>query len=227
MMEIFSDWKIAAFEPSPPAIEEEHTPTLAASDYRLENSPGKTDNSGRFFYATHPPHPITLAIAQGIAETNEEEMMEIFSCEKIAVFEPSLPAIEEEHTPPQAASDYRLGNSPAKTDNSERSFHPSGRLRRTTSTRDLRDSAAKRSMATAQQKDNLSMMMQLSTKRSSPLSRSGTYNTYSSDASYKYAELPQIPRKKKRHLWKKIFKKVWQTLENLPGGDWNSAWGFV
>lgn len=203
------------FEPSLPAIEEEHT---------LSQTYSETD-----FHANYTAHPITLAIAQAISERDEVTMINISRCQRMPLFEPSLHTIEEEYyTPSQTSSGYSLGNSPGKTENPEISFNFSARLRRTISTRDLRDSAAKRGMATPQEKDSLYTMMHSSTKRSGPLSG---FATPKSEASYKYAELPRLPRQKKRYLWERVIKKVWQTLENMQGGHWNyvgqSAWGLA
>lgn len=228
-MEIFSYQKVAVFEPSLPAIEEEHKPSQTYSEYILANWLGKADKFETDSHANYTAHPITVAISQAISERDEVNMTSIPRCQRMPLFEPSLHTIEEEYyTPSQTSSDYSLGNSLGKTDNSEGFFDSSGRLRRTISTRDLRDSAAKRGMATPQHKGNLPTMMHSSTKKSSPL---GGFATYNSKASYKYDELPRPPRQKKRYLWKKVIKKVWWTLENLQGGNWNyvgqSAWGFT
>lgn len=49
--------------------------------------------------------------------------METFSYQKIAVFKPSLPAIEEKYTPSQTYSAYSLVKSLGRADNSEGIFH--------------------------------------------------------------------------------------------------------
>lgn len=214
MMEIFSYQKIAVFEPSLPAIEEEHT---------LSQTYSETD-----FHANYTAHPITLAISQAISERVEVTMMNISRCQRMPLFEPSLHTIEEEYyMPSQTSSGYSLCNSPGKTENPEISFNFSARLRRVISIRDLRDSVAKRGMATPQEKDSLYAMMHSSTKRSGPFS---SFATPKSEATYKYTELPRLPQKN-RYLWERVIKKVWQTLQNMQGGHWNyvaqSVWGLA
>lgn len=94
-MEIFSLQNIAVFNPPLPAIGEEYTPAQTYSDYSLKNSFGRADNSERVFHVHHTAYPIILAIARAIYGASEDDIMAVFRYQRIPLFEPSLPAIEE------------------------------------------------------------------------------------------------------------------------------------
>ncbi|KUM63570.1 hypothetical protein ACN42_g3491 [Penicillium freii] len=219
IMEIFSYQKIALFKPSLPAIEEEYTPSQTYSAYNLVKSLRRADNSERALHVHHAAHPTTLAIARAISEAEEEDMMTIFRCQRIPLFEPSLPAIEEEgyNTPSQPSPDRSLMDVLGKADNSEIVFRSSQRLRRTTSTRDLRGYMARKNTVIPRARYNLSMT-QLSTPKASPLS---SLITPDYKASHAYSEFSQLSRERKRDKLRRIVKQVFRKLDNLQGASWN------
>ncbi|OQD64033.1 hypothetical protein PENPOL_c008G08886 [Penicillium polonicum] len=219
IMETFSYQKMAVFKPSLPAIEEKYTPSQTYSAYSLVKSLGRADNSEGIFHVHHTAHPTTLAIARAISEGDEEDMMTIFRCQRIPLFEPSLPAIEEEgyHTPSQPSSDRSLMDVLGKADNLEIVFRSSQRLRRTTTARDLRGQTAGKNMAIPRAQYNLSMA-QLSILKASPLS---SLITPDYEASHAYSKFSQLSRERKRDKLKKIAKQVFRKLDNLQGASWN------
>ncbi|KAJ5412829.1 hypothetical protein N7465_005134 [Penicillium sp. CMV-2018d] len=219
IMEIFSYQKIALFKPSLPAIEEEYTPSQTCSAYTLVKSLGRADNSERAFHVHHTAHPTTLAIARAISEADEEDMMIIFRCQRIPLFESSLPAIEEKgyHTPSRSSSDRSLMDVLGKADNSEIVFRSPQRLRRTTSTRDLRGHTAGKNTAIPRAHYNL-CITQLSTPKASPLS---SLITPDHNTSHAYSGFSQLSRERKRDKLKRIVKQIFRKLDNLQGASWN------
>ncbi|KAJ5213700.1 hypothetical protein N7449_000869 [Penicillium cf. viridicatum] len=219
MMEIFSYQKIAVFRLSLPAIEEEYTPSQTYSAYSLENSLGRADSSERVFHVHHPAHSITLAITRAIFEANEEGMKTIFRYQIIPLLGPSLPTIEEEgyHTPSQPSSDRSLADVRGKADNLYIVFRSPQKLRRTTSTRDLRGYTAGKNMVIPRAQYNLSTT-QLSTPKASPLSSLTT--TYYK-VSYDCSEFSQLPCQRKRDKLKRILKQDFSKLDNLQGANSN------
>ncbi|KAJ5932199.1 Major facilitator superfamily domain general substrate transporter [Penicillium verrucosum] len=212
-MEIFSYQKTAVFKPSLSAIEEECANSRTCSAYSLEESIGRTEISERVLHVHYTAHPNTLAIAQAISEFDEEGIMTTFRCQRIPLFQPSLPSIEEEgcHTPSQPSPDRSSVDVLGKADNSEIVFRSSQRLRRTTNTRDLRGYTTRKSTVIPLAQYNLPTTKLSTPKASSPSSLIAPDYEFS----YGYTEFPRLPRQRKRDVLKRIVKQVFRKLHNL------------
>ncbi|KAJ9492613.1 hypothetical protein VN97_g550 [Penicillium thymicola] len=215
VIEIFSYQKIAMFKPSLSAIQEECTHSWTCSAYTSEKSIGRIENSERVLPVHYTAHPNTLAIAQAISEVDEEDIMSIFPFQRIPLFQSSPPAIEEEgcHTPSQPSPDCSLVDVLRKADNSEIIFRSSQRLRRTTSTRELRGYTTRKNTVIPLAQYNLCMTQSSTPKASSPSS----LITPDYQFSYGYTEFPRLPRQRKRDMLKRIVKQVFRKLHNLQG----------
>lgn len=212
-MEIFPYQKIAVFKPWLSVIEEECANSRTCSVYNLDESIGRTDISERVLHVHYTAHPNTLAIAQAIFEFDEEDIMTTFRCQRIPLFQLSLPSIEEErcHTPSQPSPDRSSVDVLGKADNSEIVFRSSQRLRRTTSTRDLRGYTTRKSTVIPLAQYNLPTTKLSTPKASSPSSLIAPDYEFS----YGYTEFPRLPRQRKRDVLKRIVKQVFRKLHNL------------